>query len=122
MNIVALIGNLVRDPEMRYTPTGVAVTQFTIALNRPKKEGQEQQADFVKIITWNKLAENCGNYLAKGRKVGVEGRLQSGSYQDKNGRIVYTLDVVASSVEFLTPANENTPSGFHETNTPTPWD
>lgn len=101
MNNVQLIGNLVRDPELRYTPTGTAIGKFTLALNRPKKDGQDQQADFINITTFGKLAENCANYLAKGRKAAVEGRLNSGSYTNKDGVKVYTVDVIANNVEFL---------------------
>lgn len=126
MNNVVLIGNLVRDPELRYSTSGLAIGKFTLALNRPKKDGQDQQADFINIVTFGKLAENCGNYLAKGRKVGIEGRLQSGSYTNKDGIKVYTVDILANNVEFLEwgdkTNNSQSPStdysgieGFHPT-------
>jgi single-strand DNA-binding protein len=118
MNQVILIGNLTRDPEMKYTQAGLAITRFTLALNRPKKDGQDQGADFINIVTFGKLAENCANYLAKGRKTAVSGRIQTGSYDDKDGKRVYTTDVIANSVEFLEWEKRETsdaPEGFHPT-------
>lgn len=105
MNSVILIGNLARDPELSYTPnTQTAVCRFSLAVNRPKKDGEDQGADFIRITVWGKQAENCDRYLSKGRKVAVNGRIQTGSYKDKNGQTVYTTDVVANNVEFLTAA------------------
>jgi single-strand DNA-binding protein len=114
MNQVILIGNLVRDPEMKYTQSGLAITRFTLALNRPKKDGQDQGADFINIVTFGKLAENCANYLAKGRKTAVNGRLNTGSYEDKDGKRVFTTDVVSNSVEFLEwgDKQQEVPDGF----------
>lgn len=102
MNSVNLIGRLTRDPEVRYTSgTQMAVANFTIAIDRMTREGAERQADFPRITVFGKQAENCEKYLAKGRKVAIEGRIQTGSYQNKNGDTVYTTDVVANRVEFL---------------------
>lgn len=130
MNNVSLIGRLTRDPELRYIPSGTAVTRFSIAvdkgLSRDKKQEMESNnqptADFINIVVWGKVAENCANYLQKGRLVGVSGRIQSGSYE-KDGRRVYTTDVVANQVEFLEfgdkKDNTNTDfggiDGFHPT-------
>jgi len=101
MNNVTLIGRLTRDPEVRYTSaTQMAVATFTVAIDRPVKDG-EKKADFPKIIVFGKTAENCEKYLTKGRLVGIQGRLQTGSYQNKDGVTVYTTDVVANNVEFL---------------------
>ncbi|WP_409229175.1 single-stranded DNA-binding protein [Gudongella sp. SC589] len=111
MNQVILIGNLTRDPEMKYTQSGLAITRFTLALNRPKKDGQDQGADFINIVTFGKLAENCANYLAKGGKTAVSGRINSGSYEDKDGKKVYTVDVIANSVEFLEWGDKKESSG-----------
>lgn len=116
MNQVILIGNLTREPDMKYTQSGLAITRFTLALNRPKKDGQDQGADFINIVTFGKLAENCANYLAKGRKTAVAGRLNTGSYDDKDGKKIYTVDVIANSVEFLEwekKESTDTPEGFH---------
>ena len=112
MNSVVLIGNLTRDPELSYTPnTQTAVCHFTIAVNRPKKNGEDQGADYPRIIVWGKQAENCDRYLSKGRKVAVHGRIQTGSYTGKNGDKVYTTDVVADNVEFIGGSQgDNSPS------------
>ena len=115
MNSVVLIGRLTRDPEVRYTAaTQMAVATFTVAIDRPVRAGGEKQTDFPRVTVFGKQAENCEKYLAKGRLVGVQGRLQTGSYQNKDGATVYTTDVVADRVEFLEwgdrPAVNN--SGF----------
>ncbi|HLS52673.1 MAG TPA: single-stranded DNA-binding protein [Tissierellaceae bacterium] len=109
MNNVVLIGRLVADPDLRYIPSGNAVSRFTLAvdkqLSREKKQELEARnqptADFIRIVVWGKQAENCANYLAKGRLVAVQGRIQTGSYEDKDGKTVYTTDVVANNVQFL---------------------
>lgn len=102
MNSVVLIGRLTRDPEIRYTAnTQMAVASFTVAIDRPVRAGGEKQTDFPRVTVFGKQAENCEKYLAKGRLVGVQGRLQTGSYQNKDGVTVYTTDVVADRVEFL---------------------
>lgn len=102
MNSVILIGRLTRDPEVRYTSgTQMAVCTFTVAIDRPVKKDGEKQADFPRVICFGKQAENCERFLAKGRLVGVQGRLQTGSYTNKDGATVYTTDVVADRVEFL---------------------
>lgn len=103
MNNVILIGRLTRDPELRYT-TGqeqTAIANFTLAVDRPKKQGQEKQADFIRITVFGRQAENCEKYLAKGRQAAVSGRIQTGSFVNKDGQTVYTTDVIANSVEFL---------------------
>jgi len=104
MNSVILIGNLARDPEKSMTGTGMTVARFTIAVNRQRKspDGQDE-ADFIRITTFGKQADLVMQYLSKGRKVAVEGRIQTGSYQDKEGKKVYTTDVIGNRVEFLSP-------------------
>lgn len=101
-NKVTLVGRLVRDPELRYTPSGKAVANFTLAVDRgfKDKESGESTADFIKITTWDKQAENVGNILKKGRLVLVDGSIRTGSYE-KDGQKVYTTDVQASRVVFL---------------------
>ena len=102
MNSVVLIGRLTRDPEVRYTAgTQMAVCTFTVAIDRPVRQGQEKQTDFPRVTVFGKTAENCERFLQKGRLVGVSGRLQTGSYTNKDGQTVYTTDVVADRVEFL---------------------
>ena len=102
MNSVVLIGRLTRDPEVRYTSgTQMAVCTFTIAIDRMARQGEERKTDFPRITVFGKQAENCERFLKKGRLVGVQGRLQTGSYTNKDGATVYTTDVVADRVEFL---------------------
>ena len=102
MNNVALIGRLTRDPEVRYTSgTQMAVARFTIAVDRQFKRDGEPTADFIPIVAFGKTAELCERYISKGRQVAVEGRIQTGSYTNKDGNKVYTTDVVANRVEFL---------------------
>ena len=102
MNHVILIGRLAREPELSYTPnTQTATCRFTIAVDRPRRDGQDQGADFIRITVWGRQAETCDRYLRKGRQVAVQGRIQTGSYKNRNGETVYTTDVVADRVEFL---------------------
>ena len=97
MNSVELIGRLTRDPEVRFTSKQTAVANFTLAIDRPTKG----EADFPRVIVFGSQAENCEKYLKKGRLVAVQGRIQTGSYQNKQGDTIYTTDVVANRVEFL---------------------
>ena len=102
MNSVVLIGRLTRDPETRYTSgSQMAVCTFSIAIDRVTRQGEEKKTDFPRITVFGKQAENCERFLRKGRLVGVQGRLQTGSYTNKDGATVYTTDVVADRVEFL---------------------
>ena len=102
MNSVVLIGRLTRDPEVRYTSQSqMAVCSFTIAIDRPSRQGEERKADFPRITVFGKQAENCEKFLKKGRMVGIQGRIQTGSYTNKDGVTVYTTDVIADRVEFL---------------------
>jgi single-strand DNA-binding protein len=101
-NKCTFIGRLTRDPEMRFTSSGVAVANFNLAVNRPFTNGKgERETDFIPVTVWRKLAETCANNLGKGRLVLVEGRLQIGSYTDKEGVKRRTFDVVADTVRFL---------------------
>ena len=102
MNRVILIGNLTRDPELRYTPDGTPVASFTIAINRPFTNQQgEKQADFIPVVVWRKAAKSCSEYLTKGSQVAVDGRLQIRSYEDKDGIRRKVAEVIAWRVEFL---------------------
>lgn len=114
LNRVILIGRLTKDPELRYTPSGVAVATFTIAVDRPFKNQQgERETDFVPIVTWRKQAETCANYLNKGRLVAVDGRLQVRTYDTAEGQRRWVTEVVADSVRFLDSGDSSTrtPSG-----------
>lgn len=104
VNKVILIGNLGRDPEVRFTPSGQAVANFTIATNDSwtDKQGQKQErTEWHRIVVWGKLAEVCGEYLSKGRQAYVEGRLQTREWTDKEGKKNYTTEIVANTVQFL---------------------
>ena len=108
MNNVVLIGRLTRDPEVRYiSESQTAVATFTIAIDRPARSGQEKKTDFPRITVFGRQAENCERFLAKGRLVGIQGRLKTGSYTNKDGATVYTTDVVADRVEFLEWGDRN---------------
>ena len=100
MNNVVLIGRLTKDPELSYggQNSDIAVCRFTLAVDRPT---QDNAADFIRIVVFRKQAENAHKYLAKGRQCAVEGRIQTGSYKDREGKTVYTTDVVANRVQFL---------------------
>ncbi|EIN8846775.1 single-stranded DNA-binding protein [Listeria monocytogenes] len=108
MNRVVLVGRLTKDPDLRYTPAGVAVATFTLAVNRPFKNAQgEQEADFINCVVWRKPAENVANFLKKGSMAGVDGRIQTRNYEDSDGKRVFVTEVVAESVQFLDPKNNN---------------
>lgn len=121
MNKVVIIGNLTKDPEVRYT-TGenpMAVCRFTVAVNDKKKNPQtnvwEDTPSFIPVTVFGKQGDNCGKFLVKGSKAAVEGRIQTGSYTNKEGQKVYTTEVVANNVEFLSSRSEKPaeePSGF----------
>lgn len=106
LNRIILIGRLTKDPELRYTPNGVAVASFTLAVDRRfSKEGQ-QDTDFINIVAWNKLGENCANYLAKGKLAGVDGELHIRSYDievEHQPQKRWVTEVVADNVRFLSP-------------------
>lgn len=102
LNRVILIGRLTKDPELRYTPNGVATCTFTLAVDRPFTNAQkEKETDFINIVTWRQLAETCANYLRKGRLTAVEGRMQVRNYDNNEGRKVYVTEVIADNVRFL---------------------
>lgn len=107
LNRVILIGRLTRDPELKYTPAGVAVTTFTIASDRPFKTDGKQEADFLPIVTWRQLAETCANYLRKGRLTAVEGRIQTRHYDNNEGKRVYITEIIADNVRFLESQNRD---------------
>ena len=101
MNNCVLIGRLTRDPDVRYTTDGIAVARLSVAINRPAKADRPKQTDFPNVVVFGKQAENCERFLNKGRLVGIQGRIQTGKYTNKDGAAVYTTDVVANNVEFL---------------------
>lgn len=108
LNRVVLVGRLVKDVDLRYTPNGVAVSTFTLAVNRTFTNQQgEREADFVSVVVWKKQAENAANYLSKGSLCGVDGRIQTRNYEGQDGKKVYVTEVVAEGVQFLEPKKDN---------------
>jgi single-strand DNA-binding protein len=108
LNRVILIGRLTRDPELKYTPSGTAVTTFTLAINR---KFNKEQTDFIDIVVWRQSAEFCANYGSKGRLVAVEGRLQVRTYETKEGQKRKVTEVVADDVRFLDKSGTGSGSG-----------
>lgn len=102
MNSVDLIGRLTRDPNITYTQSQMCVARFSLAINRGKdKDGNDRGADYPNIVAFGKQAEGCEKYLRKGRKVAIQGHIQTGSYTNKDGQKVYTTDIIADRVEYL---------------------
>lgn len=111
LNRTVLVGRLTRDPDLRYTPAGVAVATFTLAVNRMFTNQQgEREADFINCVVWRKPAENVSNYLKKGSLAGVDGRIQTRSYDGQDGKRVYVTEVLAESVQFLDTRNNDSQS------------
>ena len=119
INRVVLVGRLTKDPELRYTPSGLAVVRFTVAVNRQfSNQSGEKEADFINCVAWRKQAENLANFQRKGNLVGVEGRIQTGSYEGQDGKRVYTTEVVADTIQFL--ESRNTGQGAPQQSAPNP--
>lgn len=103
LNLCFFMGNITRDPELKYLPNGTAVCSFTVASNRTYKQQDEKKEEvtFMRIVVWGKRAESCGEYLHKGSSVFVEGRIQNRSWEDADGQKKYATDIVANNVQFL---------------------
>lgn len=114
MNSVQLIGRLTRDPEVRYTDGGASIARFSLAVDRRFKQENGADADFINIVSFGKTAEFIEKYFHKGMKIALNGRIQTGSYTDKDGKKIYTTDIVAENVEFCeskgTSANNDAPA------------
>jgi len=108
INRTILVGRITKDPELRYTQSNVAYVRFTIAVNRTFTEANgERKADFIGCVAWRNQAENLAKFIRKGGLIGVEGRIQTGQYDDQNGNRQFTTDVVCDSIQFLEPKNSN---------------
>lgn len=105
MNQTQLIGRLTKNPELKHSPSGVPVVRFTLAVNREMKR---DEADFINCIAFNKVAESLANYQKKGSRIGVVGRIQTGSYENQQGQRIFTTDVIANSIEFLDNRSDST--------------
>lgn len=115
MNNVMMIGNLTRDPDKRMTGGGVSVCTFSIAVQRRVANADgEREADFFNVVAWRGLADSCGKYLTKGKKVGVHGALQNRTYDDKDGNKRYITEIIAEEVEFLSPVQEQKATDIEE--------
>ena len=114
MNRIVIIGNLTKAPEQRTTQSGIAVTTFTVAVNRRKTQEGQPDADFFRVTAWRGLAETCGKYLDKGRKVCVIGPVSISTYNGQDGQTRASLEVTAEDVEFLTPKNEQSENDSHQ--------
>ncbi|MFD2627353.1 single-stranded DNA-binding protein [Oceanobacillus kapialis] len=102
LNRVVLVGRLTKDPDLRYTPNGVAVANFTIAVNRPFSNQQgNREADFINCVVWRRPAENLANFMKKGSMIGVDGRVQTRTFDGQDGKTVFVTEIVADSVQFL---------------------
>ena len=125
MNNVILMGRLTRNPELRYTGVNKAVVNFSIAvdkdLSREKRQEMESKnqptADFINIVAWDRLAENINKFTEKGKRVLVTGRIQTGSYDDKDGKRVYTTDIYANNIEFIDWKDSNSSQGNFDNST-----
>ena len=121
INRVVLVGRLTKDPELKYTPSGVPMTRFTVAVNRTFSNQQgDREADFIGCIAWRKQAENLANFMKKGSLIGVEGRIQTGSFEGQDGKRVYTTDVVADAVQFLEPRSQGSSQPSSNQTNPNP--
>ena len=107
MNKVFLIGRLTREPELRYTTSGTPVCQVNIAVNRIGAKENEQQADFINVVVWDKMGENLAKYQTKGSQIAVEGKIQTRNYDGNDGKKVYVTEVVASNIQYLDSKKEN---------------
>lgn len=107
INRVVLIGRLTRDPELRKTQNGISVCSFTLAVNRRQNQDGTQDADFINCVAWNKLADNIQLYQKKGNQLGIEGQINTRSYDNQQGQKVYVTEVIAENVQFLTPRNDS---------------
>lgn len=116
MNRVVLVGRLTKDPELKYTPNGVPVATFTLAVNRNYANHQgERDADFINIVVWRKPAENAATFLKKGSLAGVDGKITTRNFEGQDGKRVYITEVTAESIQFLEPKKQNNNQERQET-------
>ncbi len=115
MNNVSLIGRLTADPELKHTQSDIAMTRFSIAVDRTySRQGEERQADFINIIAWRQTAEFICRYFSKGQRIGITGQIRTGSYTDRDGNKRYTFEVQADNVEFCEPKRDSYSGGSND--------
>lgn len=120
MNKVMLVGRLTRDPDIRYTQNSTCCARFSVAVDRRFKSSDHPEADFPSVVAWGKTAEFIDKYFHKGMRIGIEGRIQTGSYENRDGQKVYTTDVVAENVEFVESKSNSANSGGGQQAAPPP--
>ena len=121
LNRVVLIGRLTRDPELRFTQSGIAVASFSLAVDRNYKNAQgERETDFIDIVVWRQQAENCANYLSKGKLAAVDGSLRIRNYETQDGQKRKAVEVVADNVRFLSPKDGSSGGGGFQNQAPPP--
>lgn len=118
MNKAILIGNLCKSPELKTTSNGVSVCTFRVAVRRPRSTKDE--SDFINIVAWRSLGENCAKWLKKGNKVGIVGSIQTREYDDNNGVRRYQTEIVADDIDFLTPKDSTMPQKSEDRDAPPP--
>lgn len=117
MNIAIILGRMTRDPDIKVSQSGMTIARFTLAVNRGYKKDQKQEADFINCVAFGKTAESIGNYVYKGQRLLVEGRIQTGHYTDKNGETKYTTEIAVSRSEFVEKRSESSTQGiYHSSN------
>ena len=120
LNRALLVGRLTRDPELRRTGNGTAVTSFTLAVDRNFSTRDDQEADFINCVCWGKIAENTERYCSKGSLVSVDGRIQTRNYENNQGQKVYVTEVIADSVQFINTRKENQTASQAQVNNQAP--
>ena len=117
MNIAIILGRMTRDPDIKVSQSGMTIARFTLAVNRGYKKDQKQEADFINCVAFGKTAESIGNYVYKGQRLLVVGRIQTGHYTDKNGETKYTTEIAVSRSEFVEKRSESSTQGnYHSSN------
>lgn len=114
INRVVLVGRLAKEPELRTTPSGAKVCQYTLVVNRNRKSECQPDADFINCVSWNKTAELMNQYLSKGALIGIEGRIQTRNYDDNSGRKVYVTEIITDSVQFLESKSNSSQNRLNE--------
>lgn len=122
MNRVVLIGRLTKNPELRFTPgTGLAVSTFTIAVDRRANKEGKKETDFIPIVVWGKQGENVANYMSKGKLIGISGRIQTRNYEGKDGIKRYVTEIVADEVQFLERSDNSSNTAANNNNYDDGW-
>lgn len=116
MNVAIILGRLTRDPIIKASQSGMTIARFTLAVNGLNKKGQKQEADFINCVAFGKTAEAIGNYVYKGQRLLVEGRIQTGHYTDKNGETKYTTEIAVNRSEFVEKRSESSTQNYRDDN------